>query len=107
MNKLTPNHQQGTLGGSLLIVAGIVGAFANISPAEGAATCGTHKQDTYALNHCGSTFSETAVLIKTQEPEVFEQIVSDFYEKLLSEQEPLEREFEEVLYANLWDLYMR
>ena len=36
----------------------------------------------------------------------FEQIVSKFYEELLSSQEPLGKEFEKVLYDNLWDLYV-
>ena len=35
----------------------------------------------------------------------FEESVSNFYAKLLSNQEPLGADFEKVLYDNLWDLY--
>ncbi len=34
----------------------------------------------------------------------FEETVAAFYAQLLSKQEPLGREFEEILYDNLWDL---
>lgn len=35
----------------------------------------------------------------------FERAVGNFYNRLLTSQEPLGAEFEKVLYANLWDLY--
>lgn len=35
----------------------------------------------------------------------FEQAVSNFYARLMVNQEPLGAEFEKVLYENLWDLY--
>lgn len=35
----------------------------------------------------------------------FESLVSNFYSKLVSIQEPLGAEFERVLNQNLWDLY--
>lgn len=34
----------------------------------------------------------------------FEESVASFYAKLLSKQEPLGKEFEQVLHDNLWDL---
>jgi hypothetical protein len=37
----------------------------------------------------------------------FEENVASFYAQLLTMQEPLGREFEEVLYDNLWDLLVR
>jgi hypothetical protein len=37
----------------------------------------------------------------------FEAAVTDFYAKLLANQEPLGKEFERVLHENLWDLYVR
>jgi hypothetical protein len=33
--------------------------------------------------------------------------ISNFYASLLEQSEPIGREFEEVLYGNLWDLYER
>ena len=40
-----------------------------------------------------------------QESMSFEGEVTDFFQKLSAEQEPLGREFEQVLFDNLWDLY--
>jgi hypothetical protein len=37
----------------------------------------------------------------------FEGAVSAFYATLLAKQQPLGKEFEKVLYDNLWDLYVR
>jgi hypothetical protein len=36
----------------------------------------------------------------------FEAALSSFYASLLAKQEPLGREFEKILYENLWDLYI-
>ena len=35
----------------------------------------------------------------------FEDVITKFFEKLSFDQEPLESEFEQVLFDNLWDLY--
>ena len=40
-----------------------------------------------------------------QESTSFEGDVTDIFQKLSAEQEPLGREFEQVLFDNLWDLY--
>ena len=40
-----------------------------------------------------------------QESTSFEGDVTDFFQKLSAEQEPLGPEFEQVLFDNLWDLY--
>jgi hypothetical protein len=37
----------------------------------------------------------------------FEGAVTAFYATLLAKQQPLGKEFEKVLYDNLWDLYVR
>lgn len=37
----------------------------------------------------------------------FEDVVATFYASLLNNQQPLGKEFEDVLNANLWDLYIR
>jgi|SRR5215472_10819230 len=37
----------------------------------------------------------------------FEGAISAFYSTLLAKQQPLGKEFEEVLYDNLWNLYVR
>jgi hypothetical protein len=42
-----------------------------------------------------------------QENHEFEEAIARFYSELLAEQEPLGREFEQVLYTNLWTLYVR
>lgn len=36
----------------------------------------------------------------------FDSTISTFYANLLAKQEPLGKEFEKVLYDNLWDLYV-
>ncbi len=43
----------------------------------------------------------------TIENDDFEVTLAQFYEVLLSKQERLGKEFEKVLYDNLWDLYAR
>lgn len=35
----------------------------------------------------------------------FEDVITNFYTKLVSDQQPLEKEFEDVLFDNLWDMY--
>ena len=42
-----------------------------------------------------------------QENREFKEAIASFYSELLAQQEPLGREFEQVLYSNLWDLYVR
>jgi hypothetical protein len=37
----------------------------------------------------------------------FEGAITAFYSTLLAKQQPLGKEFEQVLYDNLWDLYVR
>jgi hypothetical protein len=37
----------------------------------------------------------------------FEESIASFYAQLLTMQEPLGKEFEQVLYDNLWDLIVR
>jgi hypothetical protein len=37
----------------------------------------------------------------------FEKYITTFYTALLLKQQPLGKEFEKVLYDNLWDLYER
>jgi hypothetical protein len=35
----------------------------------------------------------------------FEDVITNFFTRLSSEQEPLEAEFEQVLFDNIWDMY--
>jgi hypothetical protein len=48
-------------------------------------------------------FNDTAQSTTTD----FEGTVATFYATLLAKQQPLGKEFEKVLYDNLWDLYVR
>jgi hypothetical protein len=48
-------------------------------------------------------FNDTAQSTTTD----FEGAVTAFYSTLLAKQQPLGKEFEKVLYDNLWDLYVR
>jgi hypothetical protein len=52
----------------------------------------------------GNVFSRS---YDQEENREFEGAIARFYSKLLTDQEPLGREFEQVLHANLWDLYVR
>ena len=55
-----------------------------------------------------STYNKYVVSSRSslkQESTSFEGDVTDFFQKLSAEQEPLGREFEQVLFDNLWDLY--
>jgi len=42
-----------------------------------------------------------------QDGREFEEAIARFYSELLADQQPLGREFEQVLHANLWNLYVR
>ena len=52
----------------------------------------------------GNVFSRS---YDQEENREFEGAIARFYSKLLTDQEPLGREFEQVLHTNLWDLYAR
>jgi len=59
------------------------------------------KNNPATYSHIGSPFSGEF----SNAPEIFEQAVGNFYEQLLSHQEPLGDDFEKILHQNLWDLY--
>jgi len=65
------------------------------------------KKTNYISDGNSSTFSESTDLysINTALDITFEQTTKTFYSELLANQEPLGKEFESVLYDNLWDLY--
>jgi hypothetical protein len=46
-------------------------------------------------------------VIAQPRPVEFEKSVASFYSALLANQEPLGRDFEQILHDNLWDLYVR
>lgn len=64
-----------------------------LSVDRASSTC-THNE--YGVNNNSLTKIESAS---------FEEEVTDFFQKLSAVQEPLGREFEQVLFDNLWDLY--
>lgn len=64
--------------------------------------------DAYSATTSGATFDFFRGGITGQydrTPIQFEQVIGNFYTRLLSCQEPLGVAFEKVLYENLWDLY--
>lgn len=70
----------------------------------------TTSRDSYIPNGSSPTFSENQELQKHSINNIelnnsFEQVTSQFYSELEVQQEPLGKEFEKVLYDNLWDLY--
>ncbi len=63
----------------------------------------------YMIDQQQSTFSQIKNIftgLYDQCPLDFEATIAHFYSQLLAKQEPLGKEFEKILYDNLWGLYV-
>ncbi|MDF1583700.1 MAG: hypothetical protein RQ733_10075 [Methyloprofundus sp.] len=109
MNKLEINQTSSTFKlGPLIIASALSGIPTTNKIAQNSLP--NNSIDAYASNSSSSTFSEHLKLQKnsidyTFNKNTFEQVASDFYSELQKKQEPLEQDFEIVLYDNLWNLY--
>jgi hypothetical protein len=109
MNEIRYNLASSTM--SQVVVAGLFSVMAlSASPEKVSLLSGTHpfSPTTYSSDGSTPTFDSFRGGITGQydhSPIQFEQVVGNFYARLLSSQEPLGAEFEKVLYDNLWDLY--
>ena len=109
MNEIRYNLASSTM--SNVVMAGIFSlAMLNSSPDKMTPMSGIHpfSGNTYSSGGCSATFDFFRGGITGQydlTPLHFEQVVGNFYARLLSSQEPLGVEFETVLFDNLWDLY--
>jgi hypothetical protein len=64
---------------------------------------------TFASHGTSSTYETNKNILTghypSSEKTIFEAVVTSFFKELTLNQEPLDREFEQVLFENLWDLY--
>ena len=109
MNEIRYNLASSTM--SNVVMAGLFSMAAlNTSPEKMALMSPIHSfsGNTYSSGGRGATFDSFRGGITGQydlNPLHFEQVVGNFYARLLSSQEPLGVEFEKVLFDNLWNLY--
>ena len=96
---------------SLAIAAILAAQFAVVTPADCKMESGSlrvYGRGVYETSATSPTFDQYRGAITgeyMQGDSSLEEVVSDFYAKFLSSQEPLGEAFEKVLYRNLWDLY--
>jgi hypothetical protein len=110
MNNYTIKDESNTsFGSALLIIAGLLGSL-TLQPYGGQGPqpdLSLIRRPPVKIEEISKTFGHY-VSSFTGEYETlslgFEETVTMFYAQLLGMQEPLGKEFEEVLYNNLWDL---
>lgn len=100
----TPSQEKGRLGANLLLLGAL--AFTEVPKAivptyQSAISYRKHGTSGTGLNYLHAY--ETNCI---EEKASFEDIVSNFYQTLLSKQMPLGEPFEKILFDNLWDLYI-
>jgi len=109
MNEISYSQSSSTFSQVLLTVGLIAAHLLQANPTlQDEERVGGFLNNTYYIGGNRHTFGSYSNLITgsyEQTSSGFEQSVSRFYAKLLENQEPLEGDFEKVLYANLWDLY--
>lgn len=103
-NSATLTVSTATLGPGTLATAVLIAslAFASVEPPQGHAASAIETPST--VGQFGNVFSQTYDQGENRE---FEAAIARLYSKLLADQEPLGREFEQALYKNLSDLYVR
>jgi len=111
MTKIRYNQSSNTLG-QIVLAAGVIAMYSfpaialpqDVTKQSSKSILGVAyrpKNNSATYSHIGNPFSGEY----NNAPEIFEQAVENFYEQLLTHQEPLGDEFERVLHQNLWDLY--
>jgi len=109
MNEIRPNLSSSTMG--FIVMTGLLSAaMLNVLPVGSMSGSKNHtlSNNAYSANDRGATSDSFRSKVTGQydfPPPPFEQVVVNFYAKLLAVQEPLGVAFEKVLYDNLWDLY--
>lgn len=113
MNNYDIKYESGTSFGSAVVIAASLIGTLMMQPDVGQSTQRDIslllrspvkiEESSNTFGQCTNSFTgeyETPIL-------GFEENVTSFYAQLLAMQEPLGREFEEVLYDNIWDLLVR
>lgn len=90
--------------GWMLLAAGLAFASHHAVPPRAVLPAVTIAVRPSTVGQFGNLFATALPQEKTAD---FEATITDFYSKLLADQEPLGKEFERVLHENLWDLYVR
>lgn len=112
MNNYAIKHESNTsFGSAMVIVAGLVGSLM-LQPDVGQISpdISLLRGPSVIKEEISKTFGKytNSFTGEYENPSVsFEETIASFYAKFLSTQEPLGKEFEQVLYDNLWDLIVR
>jgi hypothetical protein len=106
VERTSPTWSTGVLSGLLLVTSVQTPGVAPAGVSQDACS--------YSVPQNSGTYSQFQSMFLqnmfTGEPKKFssdfESTISGFYAALLAKQQPLGKEFEKVLYDNLWDLYV-
>jgi hypothetical protein len=113
MNNYAIKHESNTFfGSSIVIAAGLIGSLMLQPDVGQGSQCDISllRRPPVSIEENSKTFGQytNSFTGEYENPSfAFEENVTSFYAKLLGMQEPLGKEFEEVLYDNLWDLLVR
>ncbi|MBI5861867.1 MAG: hypothetical protein HZB64_06790 [Rhodocyclales bacterium] len=108
MNEISYHHKSSTF--SYVLAASLIAAQSVQSSPAQALEKKTSPIQSKMYSACGnrdtfSSFNNPITGSYAHPSTDLEHAMSRFYANLLGAQEPLEHDFETVLYANLWDLY--
>ncbi len=112
MNNYAIKHESNTsFGCAMFIAAGLVGSLM-LQPDVGQISTDISllRRPSVRIEEISKTYGKytNSFTGEYEYPSVtFEETLTSFYTMLLTVQEPLGKEFEEVLYDNLWDLIVR
>jgi len=112
MNNYAIKHESNTsFGSAIVIVAGLVGSLM-LKPDVGqiSSDISLLRRPSVRIEEISKTFGKytNSFTGEYENPSVsFEETIASFYAKFLTTQEPLGKEFEQVLYDYLWDLIVR
>ena len=112
MNNYAIKHESNTsFGSAIVIAAGLVGSLM-LQPDVGQLppAISLLRRPSVRIEEISKTFGKYTNSFTGEYENTsinFEETLSSFYAKLLTMQEPLGKEFEQVLYDNLWDLVVR
>ncbi len=108
MNNYTIKHTYSTSAGSAFVMGALL-----MMHLVGHSPQGKHSLPilpSVAIQESSKTFGQYANIFTGKYEDLninFEETVGSFYAQLLAAQEPLGKEFEKVLFDNLWDLIVR
>jgi hypothetical protein len=113
MSNYSVKQASSTVAGSAIVTVGLMGALLMAQLGVGQSS----QPDISLLRHPAVRIGEISKTFgqytnsftgEYENPSIsFEETITSFYAQFLTKQEPLGKEFEQVLYDNLWDLLVR